>query len=304
MSVCFKKNNTHFLHVLFLVTFAFSTTATAELIKRAAVVETVNGLPISVFHVLRGEKKGEVFPTKVLQDGDWLCVRQPKNNLLKEKQNYVKLSFGGSQLETVTYDNSPYLVKKRDTAPSIPENVIAETETWFSSLFKHYLESVITIVRKDEASLSMPLLTKHPAKMVAGEDMLHLAWQGGSAPYWVQVFRGNAKKAFLVEMTNSKRVQFEKRQLKAGHYRVVVNDADGQTIEGKFQVVESLPLALKQVEQEMEASTMSERTKKTLFAAWLAQQEKGAWKFETYQRIAKIAKAYQPALLVRKALEK
>jgi len=223
MFVCFKKSNTHFINLLFLVTFAFSTTATAELLKRAAVIETVNGVPISVFHVLRGEKKLEVFPTKVLQDGDWLCVRQPNNVLLKEKQNYVKLSFGGSQLETVTYDNSPYLVKKRDTAPSIPENVIAETETWFSSLFKHYLESVVTIVRKDEASFSMPLLTKHQTKMVAGERMLHLAWQGGNAPYWVQVFQENAKKTFLVEMTNSKRVQFEKRQLKAGHYRVVVN---------------------------------------------------------------------------------
>ncbi len=66
MSVCFKKNNTHFLYTLFLFTFAFSTTASAELVKRAAVVETVNGVPISVFYVLRGEKKREVFPTKVL----------------------------------------------------------------------------------------------------------------------------------------------------------------------------------------------------------------------------------------------
>ena len=54
----------------------------------------------------------------------------------------------------------------------------------------------------------------------------------------------------------------------------------------------------------MKASTLSEQTKKTLFAAWLAQQKEGAWKFETYQRIAKIAKEYQPALLVMKALEK
>jgi len=297
----FKKKPTPFLNLLFLVTFAFSTTATAELVKRAALVETVNGLPQSVFYVLRGESKLEVFPTRVLQDGDWLCVCQANNDFLKEKQNYVKLSFGGSQTETVTYDNSPYLVKKRDTAPSIPENVIAETETWFSSLFKHYLESVAAVVRKEEASsLSMPLLTKHQAKMVAGKRRLHLAWQGGSAPYWVQVYQGKA--AFLVKRSYAKRVQFDKRQLKAGHYRVVVHDADGQKIEGQFQVVDSLPLRLKQVEQEMKASTLSEQPQKTLFAAWLAQQ--GAWQFETYQRIAKIAKVYQPALLVRKELEK
>jgi hypothetical protein len=298
--MCLQKNKNHFLNVLFLVSIAISTTASAELVKRAALVETVNGLPQSVFYVLRGESKLEVFPTRVLQDGDWLCVCQANNDFLKEKQNYVKLSFGGSQTETVTYDNSPYLVKKRDTAPSIPENVIAETETWFSSLFKHYLKSVIAIVRTDEASLSIPLLTKHPAKMVAGKRRLHLAWQGGNAPYRVQVYQGNA--TFLVKRSYAKRVQFEKRQLKAGHYRVVVHDADGQKIEGQFQVVDSLPLRLKQVEQEIKASTLSEQTQKTLFAAWLAQQ--GAWQFETYQRIAKIAKAYQPALLVRKELEK
>jgi len=192
MLVCFKKNKTHFLLILFLVTIAISTSASAELVKRAAVVETINGLPQSVFYILRGETKLEVFPTRVLQDGDWLYVCQANNDFLKEKQNYVKLSFGGSQTETVTYDKSPYFVKKRDTAPSIPENVIAETETWFSSLFKHYLESVITIVRTDEPSLSLPLLTKHPAKMVAGKRRLHLAWQGGNAPYWVQVYQGKA----------------------------------------------------------------------------------------------------------------
>ena len=108
----------------------------------------------------------------------------------------------------------------------------------------------------------------------------------------------------LVKRRYSKRVQFAKRQLKAGHYRVVVNDADGQKIEGQFQVVDNLPLRLKQTEQEMKASTLSEQTQKTLFAAWLAQQDQGAWQFEAYQRIAKIAKVYQPALLVRKELEK
>ncbi|MDM8559087.1 hypothetical protein [Candidatus Parabeggiatoa sp. HSG14] len=309
MSVYFKKNPANFLNVLFLVTltFAFNTTASAELVKRAAVVEAVNGgSSISVFYVLRGEEKLKVFPTRVLQDGDTLWITQSQNQFLKEKQNYVTLTFGGGYSETVTYKKSPYLVKKRDTAPSIPENVIAETESWFSSLFKHYIESVAAIVRKDEVfPLSLPLLTKHSAKMVVGEHKLHLAWQGGNSPYSVQVFQGKAKKAFLMEeMSYSKRAQFKKQTLNAGHYRVVVDDAYGQTIEGKFQVVESLPLTLKQVEQEMKASTMSEPAKKTLFAAWLAQQEQGAWKFETYQRIAGIAKEYQPALLVRKELEK
>jgi len=305
MSMHFKKNNIHFLKVLFLVTlssFTFSTTATAGLVNRAAVVETVNGLPTSVFYILRGEKKLEVFPTRVLQEGDKLWITEPKNNAFQEKRNYVKLSFGGSQSETVTYEHSPYLVKKRDTALSIPENVIAETETWFSSLFKHYLESVVVIVRKDAASLSIPLLSKHQAKMVAGERMLHLAWQGRNAPYSVQVYQANTQKPFFEKMSDSKQVQFEKRKLNVGCYRVVVSDANRQTIEGHFQVVESLPSTSKQVEQEIKASSLSEFAKRTLFAAWLIQQEQGAWQFEAYQQIAGIAKEYQPALLVREEI--
>jgi hypothetical protein len=293
-----------FLNVYtFLMLLVLTTPTFAELVQIDTLVNTVNA-PQSVFQVLRAGKKLNVIPMMVLQEGDWLCVRQPKNDVLKDEQNYVMLTFGNNQFDKVTFANSPYFVKKRGTTVSIPKNVIADTKNSWTEMFTHFLENVEVITRGDEqVALSIPLLTKYgEQQLIAGERALHLAWQGGNAPYWVQVFQGKAKKAFLMEMSYSKRVQFKKRLLNTGDYRVVVNDKDGQPIEGKFQVVESLPLPLKQVEQEMKASTMSESAKWTLFAAWLAQQD--AFRFEAYQQTMGIAKEYQPALLIKNDLEK
>lgn len=302
INLIFKSVSSIFLLLLVLTT----STVAEELMQIDALVNTVNGSPQSVFQVLRKREKLEVIPMMVLQEGDWLCIRQPKNEVLKDEQNYVILTFGSNQSDKVTFANSPYLVTKRGTTASIPKNVIADTKKSWTDMFTHFLAEVHVLTRANEpVALSIPLLTKYgEQQLIAGERALHLVWQGGKAPYWVQVFQGKAKKAFLVKRSYAKRVQLEKRKLNVGHYRVVVNDANGQTIEGKFQVVENLPLPLKQVEQAIKANIMPEPTKLTLFAAWLAQQKQGAWKFEAYQQTVGIAKKYQPALLIRKELEK
>ena len=299
VNLILKWVSSTFLLVLTLPTFA-------ELVQIDALVNTVNGSPQSVFQVLRARQKLDVTPMMALQDGDWLCVRQPKNEVLKDTQNYVMLTFGSNQSAKVTFANSPYLVKKRGTTISLPKNVIADTKQSWAEMFTYYLEAVQTFTRKAEpVALSIPLLTKYgEQQLLSGKRVLHLTWQGGKEPYWVQVFAGKAKKALLATNNGiySKQVQFEKRMLNGGDYRVIVKDANGQTIEGKFQVVKSLPLPLKQVKQEMQTSKISEPAKWTLFAAWLAQQR--AFRFEAYQQTMGIAKKYQPALLLKNGLEK
>jgi len=299
VSLILKWVSSTFLLILTPPTFA-------EWVQIDALVNTVNGSPQSVFQVLRAGQKLDVIPMMVLQDGDWLCVRQPKNGLLKDAQNYVMLTFGSNQSAKVTFANSPYLVKKRGTTISLSKNVIADTKQSWAEMFTNYLKAVQISIRKAEpVALSIPLLKKYgEQQLLSGKRALRLAWRGGNAPYWVQVFPGETSKALLATNTGiySKQVQFEKRMLNAGDYRVVVNDANGQTIEGKFQVIENLPLPLKQVKQEMQTSKISEPAKWTLFAAWLAQQS--AFRFEAYQQTMEIAKEYQPALLLKNGLEK
>ena len=289
-----------------LMLLVLTTPLCAESVQIDALVNTINGSAQSVFQVLRGEKRLDVTLMMVLQAGDWLCVRQPKNEVLKDEQNYIMVTFGGNQSEKVTFANSPYLVKKRGTTASIPKNVIADTKKSWAEMFTHFLEEVQALTREDEKgdepiALSMPLLTKYgEQQLTSGERVLHLAWQGGNAPYWVQVYTLNAKKALLTTQINSKRMQFEKQLLNAGNYRVVVHDAKGQNVEGKIKVVDNLPTTLKQVEQALKISSISERDQQTLFAAWLAQRT--TWRFEAYQRI--VGKKYQPALLLKNLMEK
>jgi len=286
-----------FLFLLLLLSISISA---EERVHRAALVIKVNGLPLNIFQVLRGNEKLNVLPSMSLQDGDWICVREPKNKILKNKENYVILSFGAGHADKkITYENSPYLVKQQGSGFSLSGNLWDSSMVWFKTFYEHYLEEVTTGVRS-KSDFSMPLLSKSTAQLVAGNRTLHLAWQGGTAPYDIQVFQVGDNE-FLLEksMLKSRRVAFEAWQGNIGNYRVVVQDSTGNFIEGKFSVVpDSLP-----VTQEIGDSGLSEQAQLVFFAAWLMNQENGAWRFEAYQQIAELAKTYQPALLIMNELE-
>jgi hypothetical protein len=260
--------------------------------------------------VLRDGKKLDVVSMMPLYEGDQLHILKAENKVLKNKQNSVTLIFGDNQSEKVTFENSPYSIKKRDTMPTILANIAKETTSWFKSLYQRHLEAMTVVTRKPEQpSFSIPMLTpSEPHQLVAaGERALHLSWKGGRGPYWVHVFsQHNPKEPFLTEhQIQTPHVQFEKRLLTPGYYRVIVISIhDGwHNAQAEFKVVE-LPTALQKTETEIQASTLPVEMKQTLLAAWLAQQDKGVWQFEAYQRVVGIARNYQPALLVLEGLDK
>ncbi len=241
-----------------------------------------------------------------LQDGDWVLVRQRENTYLDDSRNYTKLTFGDDKYEFVTDKKSPYLVKKRGTI-IVPEYVQEDsTVTFWFNLYENYIKSRIGVKGSSLWVLSMPLLAKSENRLIAGKRALHLAWQGGMAPYWVRVYHGETEKPCLSKSgIPSRRIQFEERILSAGHYRVIVSDDKGRIVEETFQVVEGdhIPSLPKQNAQDMNASTMPKWIKKTLHAAWLAQQVGGAWKFEAYQQVAEMSENNQLTLLIKEGLE-
>ena len=281
----------------------------AELLASATLVETVNGLPMTVFHVLRQGEQLDVTPMMPLYEGDQVYVLNATNNVLKDKQNYINLRLGDQQLVKVTDQNSPYLVAKADTNHLIPSQLLASISPWFKSLYQHSVkikQPDTKIPQRDD--FTMPLLAQSKAQLITGERSLHLAWQGGKAPYWVQVFsEHDQKNPFLIQhKVPTRQLQFEKRLLVPGYYRVIVISVDGswRSTQADFHVVKDLPSTLQKVEAEIQASSLSKPAKQTMFAAWLAQTDNGEWQFEAYQRIVSIAATYQPALLIKEALEK
>jgi hypothetical protein len=281
----------------FLMVWTLSVSASAELIDRAAVIEEING-SLNLFKVWRGGKKLPIFPLMVLQEGDKLDILKPEDtSLIKNQQTYIRLTFGGNQSEKVIYKKSPYLVKKRDTTPSIVENIAINTKTWFRSLYEHFYNTVETRTKGGEL-FSIRLLTEHKTQLfVAGQRVLHLGWQGGIEPYQVWVYQENLDQMVGPKKSDSKQVSFEGEWL-PGYYQVIIHDEGGKkTIHGQFQVVtRSHPTHPKLSGQDAISTTLQ--------AAWLAQQENGVWRLEAYQQVFDFAEEkYQPALVLKKGLE-
>jgi hypothetical protein len=271
--------------------------ASAELIDRAAMIEEING-SLNLFEVKRGKEKLSVFPLMVLRSGDELSVLKPEDTLLKKnQQTYIRLTFGGNQSEKVIYKKLPYLVKKRDTTPSIVENIAINTKTWFRSLYEHFYNTVETHTKGGIEVFLIPLLTEHEIQLlVAGKRVLHFAWQGGVGPYQVGVYQENLDKIVSHKKSDSKQVSFEGSWL-PGYYQVIIHyhDEDSKkTIHGQFQVVTRSHPKL----------SGQDALNTTLQAAWLAQQENGVWRLEAYQQVFDFAEEkYQPALVLKKGLE-
>jgi hypothetical protein len=285
------------LFALFILTI--NVPVSAKLVEIAALVEMINVMPMSHVYVYRSGKKLEVVPMMSLQAGDLLHIRQSKNNSLKDKQNYVLLTLGKDESAKITFKQSPYWVKKRESPLMIPDNQELNPIDLFKSIYEKFRKAA-SMRSVETKSLLIPLLKNTLTQMVTGERRLHLAWQNRRAPYWVYIFQKNNT---IAKLSSTKRVLFAKQKWQPGHYPIEISDANGNKDQGIFQVLNKLPFQFQKMEQEIQASTLPEWAKQTLFAAWLTQQENGMWKLEAYQRVVGIANKYQPALLVKKDLE-
>jgi len=87
--------------------------------------------------------------------------------------------------------------------------------------------------------------------------------------------------------------------LTAGDYRLQIKDAGNRTTNYIFTVVKSKPVYPK----ELLNASVSEATRLTAQATWLAAQKGKKRVFEAYQQIAALAERYPPARVVRHALE-
>jgi hypothetical protein len=129
-----------------------------------------------------------------------------------------------------------------------------------------------------------------PAKIVAGRNTLHLAWEGSQSSYWVHLYQnGNLvqKEGFVVDKPEIVFSNPDSKPFSSGQkYRVEVIGKDDACAraEGVFEVVNDLMAVLpgeeiKKVIEQAEKSPQEE--KDVLIAALLIKN--GAW-LESYQR--------------------
>ncbi len=116
------------------------------------------------------------------------------------------------------------------------------------------------------------------ANIVAGERDLPLAWRGGCPPFIVKVLSGDDSLVYR-ESIAGWQVRLDDVPLAAGTYAVVVADADGRQFKADLVAVKQGPT----LPAELAADTSSLGV--TAQAAWLARQDQGRWRLESFERL-------------------
>jgi len=298
-----------------LITFLLSLLV-ISIEANAVHIHSLNGPP-SAFRIERdGQKLNKIAPLKPLQASDQITVRKPSHDFdhLKIKENFITLLLDDGTLKTLKYADTqekPYTVAVPTDHPSVLSGIMNSISAWFNRLWKNDIQSVefhIQDIQDNSTrtiSLSMRLFKGNNAKLIADNRELHLAWYGGTPPYQVQVSQIETGKILWDKKhIETPEIHLEKQPIIPERYQVIVTDAKNQQVTGEFTAVANeLNLLQHPDAQAIKQSDLPTTSKKTLLAAWLAKQEKGAWGFEAYQWVAKIT-GYYPAQLVKQGIER
>ncbi len=125
------------------------------------------------------------------------------------------------------------------------------------------------------------------ARIVAGERDLPLAWHGGCPPFIVKVLSGSNS---LVdrESIDGWQVRLDDVPLPVGRYTVLITDATGKRFETALEAVAGGPAP--PADLAADASPLGI----TAQAVWLAGQDGGRWRLESFERLRPLIRAGDP----------
>lgn len=246
------------------------------------------------------KRDGKILPIQpTLLVGDQIVVNKATPT--------IHLKLGDNEVVKVNYENSPYTVKSKGKVSSTRSNLWA----WLKQVVTDWHEeeiqtTLVTVSTKGVGDappdISAPythLLKEYSYRnLVAGTRALYFAWGGGKAPYELTI-KSAGKALLILKGVQKKRVKTQNFSLTVGNYDLQIKDADNRTANYLFTVVNSKPAYPK----ELLETSVSEATRLTAQATWLAAQKKKKWVFEAYQQIAELAERYPAARVVRHALE-
>jgi hypothetical protein len=267
-------------------------------------IDNFNGEP-NDYSLTRGELPLPVEFYVPLHSGDIIRVR--------DAQHHIILKIGDTTRVKVTQKNSPYTVEPVGKVPSTLDHLLTWVGEWVTIWYRDEQEVAkrISAGSKGKADdsdvppyLKLLTLSKRPnqtMQVTRGIKPLYFAWAGGTPPYHLEITR-NQKTLVYLSGIPARRAHTQQLWLfKRGDYRVIVRDAKQQkSVEYIFTIVDNKP----SYPPALMHTKMPKWTQLTLQAAWLAAQDRGIWAFEAYQLVAPIAQYYQPARVLRYALEK
>ena len=138
----------------------------------------------------------------------------------------------------------------------------------------------------DVRPIDVPILVPG-ARVIAGQRDLPLAWRGGCPPFVVRVLSG---KDSLIhrESIEGWQVRLDDVPMSVGHYSVAIADAAGRRFTADLTAVARGP----EVPPDLATDTSSLGV--IAQAAWLAGQDEGRWRLDSFERLRPLIRAGDP----------
>lgn len=135
-------------------------------------------------------------------------------------------------------------------------------------------------------AIEVPLLAGEPA-IAAGERDLPLTWVGGCTPFTVRL-RAADDRVLYQESVEGRQVRLDDVPLDLGRYTVVILDATGLEFRGTVEAVTAAPT--------LPAALANDTSPLGIVAGavWLAEQDQGRWRFDSFERLRPLIRAGDP----------
>lgn len=138
----------------------------------------------------------------------------------------------------------------------------------------------------DAGGIDVPILGGQPAILVGTRD-LPLTWTGGCAPFTVTVLADDDATLAQV-MVDGRRVRIDQVPLPQGSYEIVVSDADGLEFRSSLEALPALPTLPAEIAADNSPLGV------VAGAIWLAEQDDGRWRFDSFERLRPLIRAGDP----------
>lgn len=138
----------------------------------------------------------------------------------------------------------------------------------------------------DVNPIDVPILVPG-ARVIAGQRDLPLAWRGGCPPFVVRVLSG-ANSLVHRESIEGWQVRLDDVPLTVGTYAVIVTDVQGRQLNATLAAVKEGPTL------PPELAADGSNLGITAQAVWLASQDGGRWRLESFERLRPLIRAGDP----------
>jgi hypothetical protein len=134
--------------------------------------------------------------------------------------------------------------------------------------------------------IAVPILLPG-ARVQAGTRDIPLGWRGGCPPFIVAV-HDDGRKLVHRESIAGWQVRLDQVPLPVGRYQVVITDAGGRQFEGSLEAMPATPTLPPELASD--AGNLGIIAQ----AAWLAEQDAGRWRLDSFERLRPLIRAGDP----------